>query len=396
METTTQMEEAAVEEGKKKRAYGTGGKFKRVNVHGEATWYIAYRVNGKPIRESTRSSREADAERLLQKRMGEVQDGEIACSPLRVKVVNLLDDLVDDYKVRDLSSLKTVTTHIEGEEYGLRKMFGQMKAKAVTKPVLNKAVVQWQAIPLMPATINKHLATLRRAFTLAVENRKIGKGLVPDFPHLPENNARQTYIGVADMTSIIAAMKDDGTKDFVAWLYNTSQRWGEVASMTWDMFNRATWDIRIPGKHTKNGEPRVIPVAAVEDLRPILERRLAARCSKCPYIFHRNGKRIHPSWLKMWRKGCGQVGFIGKRHGGITPHDLRHIAATDLLEAGVSETIIMQIGGWETAAMFRRYAIKRKQPIVEGLNKLSAHRKQAAKAQPAKIVPMPNVAKEVA
>jgi hypothetical protein len=65
METTTQIEEAAVEERKKKRAYGTGGKFKRVNVHGEVTWYIAYRVNGKPIRESAHSSREADAERYF-------------------------------------------------------------------------------------------------------------------------------------------------------------------------------------------------------------------------------------------------------------------------------------------------------------------------------------------
>src|SRR5438105_4089837 len=105
---------------KRKRAYGTGGIFKVTNDQGEVTYYISYRAGGKTVKESTGSNREADAERLLQKRMGEAQDGELAGSPLRVKVGNLLDDLLTDYRVHERASLKTVTTHIEGKEYGLR------------------------------------------------------------------------------------------------------------------------------------------------------------------------------------------------------------------------------------------------------------------------------------
>jgi integrase len=38
-------------------------------------------------------------------------------------------------------------------------------------------------------------------------------------------------------------------------------------------------------------------------------------------------------------------------------HDLRRSAAKRLRRAGVPESVVMAMGGWRTAAMFRRYAI---------------------------------------
>jgi integrase len=380
---------------KRKRAYGTGGIFKVTNQQGDVTYYISYRAGGKTVKESTGSNREADAQRLLQRRMAEAQDGELAGSPLRVKVGNLLDDLLTDYRVHERASLKTVTTHIEGKEYGLRKVFGHMKATVVKKPLLTKTIEHWKSLGLMPATINKHLGTLSRAYNLGVENGRISKSAVPDFPRLPENNARQTYVGVADMRNIIAAMPDDGTRDFVDWLYGSSQRWGEASEMTWDMLHDDTWEIHIPGLLCKNRLPRILPVHQVEHLRPIIERRQVARRLDYPYIFHRNGREFQQHWLKVWRKACEEAGFVGKRDGGITPHDLRHIAATDMRRAGIPESIILKIGGWETDEMFRRYAITDTQEMADNLGKLSTYRTAQAK-QPAKVVPMHKTAKRSA
>lgn len=340
------------------------------------SWYVAYYADGRRKQESAGTTNEAEAGRVLQRKLNQAAQGHWVGSA-RVKINDLLADLLTDYAVRRLSSLKTVKAHMPR----LRKTFGHLKPTRVTRPALMRAVQQWQNGGLMPATINKHLGTLRRAYTLAVENKKIGRGAVPSFPTLEENNARQTYVGVADMERIIQEMLDDGLRDFVDWLYGSSQRWGEVAAMTWDMFNHETWELRIPGKLTKARQARVLPVLAVEHLRPILERRLVARRLDCASIFHRNGKKI-TAFVKSWRSACARAGFIGKREGGITPHDLRHIAATDLLEAGVPETIIMQIGGWETASMFRRYAIKRKEMIVDGLNRLGRFRTEARQAGP--------------
>jgi hypothetical protein len=46
-----------------------------------------------------------------------------------------------------------------------------------------------------------------------------------------------------------------------------------------------------------------------------------------------------------------------RKYSGLIPHDLRRSAAKALRAAGVPESVIMQAGGWKTAAMFRRYAI---------------------------------------
>jgi len=38
-------------------------------------------------------------------------------------------------------------------------------------------------------------------------------------------------------------------------------------------------------------------------------------------------------------------------------HDLRRSGARQLRRAGVPESVVQKIGGWKTAAMFKRYAI---------------------------------------
>jgi integrase len=41
----------------------------------------------------------------------------------------------------------------------------------------------------------------------------------------------------------------------------------------------------------------------------------------------------------------------------LVVHDLRRSGARQLRRAGVPESVVQKIGGWKTAAMFKRYAI---------------------------------------
>ena len=67
-------------------------------------------------------------------------------------------------------------------------------------------------------------------------------------------------------------------------------------------------------------------------------------------------------------------------------------AATDRApDRGVAESVVMQIGGWKTAAMFRRYAIVSNKDKVIAMEKLEAQRVQnshssAAEAQTGKAI----------
>jgi len=51
-------------------------------------------------------------------------------------------------------------------------------------------------------------------------------------------------------------------------------------------------------------------------------------------------------------------------------HDLRRTAARNLRRAGISETVIMKIGGWRTRSVFERYAIVSRTDIADAMRKL--------------------------
>jgi len=77
-------------------------------------------------------------------------------------------------------------------------------------------------------------------------------------------------------------------------------------------------------------------------------------------------------------KKCSDEECIGgkKKWAGLIPHDLRRSAAKALRRAGVLESVVMAMGGWKTAAMFRRYAIGSNSDQQAAVRMLEAARKQ--------------------
>ena len=70
------------------------------------------------------------------------------------------------------------------------------------------------------------------------------------------------------------------------------------------------------------------------------------------YVFTReDGKRV-VDFRKTWRNACVAAGVPD-----LLVHDLRRTGARNLRRAGVSEGVIMKIGGWKTRSMFDRYNI---------------------------------------
>src|SRR5690348_1976345 len=118
------------------------------------------------------------------------------------------------------------------------------------------------------------------------------------------------------------------------------------------------------------------------------------------YVFTRvDGKRVK-DFRKAWYKLCVEAGVgqmvcrrcdipvSGKecetckgrelRYSGLIIHDTRRSAARNLRRAGVSETVIIRIGGWKTASVFKRYDIVDQADIAEAVTKLEQQRARAA------------------
>jgi hypothetical protein len=84
---------------------GVGRVFQRGSV-----WWIAFYHRGDEIRQSSHCESEAQARKLLKKRVGEVSGGRFFPDEERVTFDDLVTDLKNDYRVNGKRSLKPSNT----------------------------------------------------------------------------------------------------------------------------------------------------------------------------------------------------------------------------------------------------------------------------------------------
>lgn len=86
-----------------------------------AVYWIKYYRNGKPYRESTRSTKELEAKRMLKLREGQVAEGRFPGLQVeRVRFEELAEDLITDYKVNGKKSLERAEHSVERLASNLR------------------------------------------------------------------------------------------------------------------------------------------------------------------------------------------------------------------------------------------------------------------------------------
>jgi hypothetical protein len=134
-------------------------------------YWIKYYRNGRPIRESTETEKESDARQLLKQKEGDVARGVPLVSGIsRITMGELLDDLLTDYRVNDKATLQkqegVCKTH-------LKPYFGHRRACQITTADVRKYVEGRQQTGASNATINRELAAIKRAFSLAVSAHRL-------------------------------------------------------------------------------------------------------------------------------------------------------------------------------------------------------------------------------
>ncbi len=90
-----------------------------------------------------------------------------------------------------------------------------------------------------------------------------------------EHNARQGFVERADFDAVASRLPGD-LQDFARFAYGSGWRKGEVAMLEWSAVDNARATLR--REHSKNGEPRVLPL--VGELTEIITRRRRDRGSR--------------------------------------------------------------------------------------------------------------------
>ncbi len=325
-------------------------------------WWIAYTFRGREVRESAKTTNKNQAGDFLKARLAAIGTNTyVGRTAEAVTVAELLADLRVTYEIQRRASLRTLRGHIAA----LTEKLGREKAVNVTLPMLNEVVREWQQAGRAPATINKLLASLRRAFVLGRDAHKVAT--VPAFPRLPEHNARQGFCDWPTFLALLGALPDDGLRDYVEWAGRTGMRKAESARLTWAGYDRETGVVRLPGKDAKTGEPRRIVLAG--PLQALIARRIEARKThpECPLIFHRDGRPIL-DFRKSWATAQKAAGLAGLRF-----HDLRRVAIRNMVRAGVSQTVAMRISGHKTDSIFRRYDITSDDDLRQAMERTATY-----------------------
>jgi integrase len=317
---------------------GMGCIYKRGNIY-----WIKHSVNSKSHLESSRSSKEADAKRLLKRRLGESAEGRfIGPTVEKILLRELCEDMITDYRIngkRSIDKAQRSVKHLLG-------FLGAAKAQQVSTDRVRSFIESRQLQGASNGTINRELAALKRSFNLGLQAEKIVRK--PYISLLEENNVRQGFFEREAFQSVRQAVPDP-LKPVLTFAYLIGWRKQEVLGLRWTQVDRGTGTIRVGRGVTKGREGRTIFLKG--ELKDIIDAQWDARRLECPYVFHRAGKRIK-DFRGSWAKALNEAIVEGKVF-----HDFRRTAVRNMLRAGVRENVAMRIAGLKTRSMLDRYDI---------------------------------------
>lgn len=172
-------------------------------------------------------------------------------------------------------------------------------------------------------------------------------------------------------------------KAYFQILLLTAQRATETLSMRWDAIAIDTGWWTIPGDVTKNKLAHRVPLSD-----PVIQRFLALRESKTPYVFPSAQKRgRHASYQSVYayfRQIQDGIGIV------CTPHDLRRTAASFMAGMGVNRLTVGKVLNHAepgVTAVYDRhsYDTEKRQALDAWARKLMAI---VGEGEPAKVIPL--------
>jgi len=367
-----------------RRPKGTGCLYQRPD---SPVWWLKYSRYGRAYRESSQTTDKRKAEKMLRNRLAEIRTGTFAGPQAeRVRVQELAEDLIRDYRINARKSLEDVETRWT---LHLRPFFEGMKAIDVTSELIARYVDSRQKESAKNATINRELAALKRMFRLGSLATPAKVLRMPAFPHLRENNVRKGFLEDAQFHVLV--------QDAELWfraLVECGRTYGwrvsELVNMRVEQADIAQQVIRLEPGTTKNSDGR--EVFMTEAVRALLSACVRGKATAEPVFTRADGSPVR-DFRVTWERACTRAG-VGQTicgdcstamdsgracpkcksqrsvYSGLIFHDLRRTAARNLRRAGIPETVIMKIGGWRTRSVFERYAIVSRTDIADAMRKL--------------------------
>jgi integrase len=347
-----------------KRERGSGSIYK----NGSAVWWIKFHVRGIPRRESSHSTEWKVAEKLLKRRLAEVETRTYTMRT-NVKIDELITDLIAEYRRERRKSI----SHLEARwEQHLQPFFRKLPADELNTDMVQRYSSKREEDGASGPTINRELSILKRAFHLALQTTPPKVRSCPVIPMYAESDPRTGFLNDKEYTKLARECSREGLwlRTLLTVAYNFAWRKGELLGLRVQQVDLASRTIRLETGTTKNGQGRQVKMT--DEVLTLLTACIAGK-QQGDFVFTRpDGKPVR-DFRKIWKSVCERAGKPE-----LLFHDLRRSGVRNLRRLGVQETVAMQISGHKTRSVFDRYNITDESDLEQAAELLDKKQKSQA------------------
>jgi integrase len=334
------------------------GLYKRGQV-----WWMDFIYKGKRFRRSTETTDRRMARRIFDKVKGEVAEGKwFERLPGEDK---LFTDLMDKY-LAEHASLTASARSFRGYAKRLSSFFGNHTILEITPSLINEYKIQRRNDGVKPATTNRELATMKKAFNLALKEWQwVKDNPVSKVSMEKEDNKRDRWL-MRDEEGRLLGACEFWLMELVVFALNTGMRLSEILGLTWkgvDLFRKTLTVFK-----SKNGEKRTIPMNAT--VFEMLKDKAKVRSIRTDLVFPSQAFTI------IDKCNVGKAFRLAREKAKVEDfrfHDLRHTFATRLVQAGKDLYQVQCLLGHKSPSMTQRYAHHYPESLRDAVEVLDRH-----------------------
>ncbi len=328
------------------------------------TWWMSFMYQGLQVRRSTGTADKRMAEAILGKIKVQIVEGrffekqEVQHRTLK----ELMDRYATEHAARRANHRRELTSI-----NNLKTFFGNPTLDHITPKRIVAYKNQRYTDGVKPATMNRELATLKKAFNLARREWEwCTDNPVCRVSMEKENNSRDRWLTLEEEQRLLLAAAP-WLRELVVFAIYTGMRMGEILALTWagvDLFRRTVTVFR-----SKNGERRTIPVSTT--VLDLLKHKYATRPETADLVFHSESQTTLDG--SNIRRALNLALDSAKIHD-LHFHDLRHTFATRMVQAGIDLYKVQRLLGHKSPIMTQRYAHHYPESLRDGVEALEAGR----------------------
>jgi len=329
----------------------------------DGEWFLDFTFKGKRIRQFGGATKEAARNALAKLRVERLEEKlglRPAEGPAPIPFDKFADEFLEVYSKqnkrswkRDEILLNNLKRHFKGSSLQSIGAEQVERFKAQRKTEMVEYFKATKKTPVKPATINREITCLKTLFNKAVEWGRIESNPIRLVKKFKEPPAKDRILSAAEAQRLIENASES-IRPVLLIALHTGMRRGEILGLKWANVDAARGFIFI--EDSKSGRSRKVPMsAAVLDVLRKLPR-------DSDFVFYNpETKRPIQDVKNAFKKACrlakkdsddkDDPGIVGLRF-----HDLRHTAASKMIEAGVDLVTVSKILGHASIQMTMRYA----------------------------------------